>query len=184
MVTQVVFIALVVAVALQRAHEVSVSRRHEAHLLATGGRLHAQHQMKWMQALHGAWLVAMPLEVLAADRPFVPPLAVVAVVVLAAGQWLRRAARQTLGRRWTVSVVTVPGEEVVQKGIFTKLRHPNYLGVVLEIAALPLVHTAWLSAIVFTLLNGALLRWRISAEERALAGDTDYDEAFRHGARA
>jgi len=184
MVTPIVFIVLVVAVAIQRAHEVSVSQRHEARLLAAGGRLHATHQMKWMQALHGAWLIAMPLEVLAAGRPFVPPLAIFAVLVFAAGQLLRRAARRSLGPRWTVSVVTVPGEQVVQEGIFAKLRHPNYLGVALEIAALPLVHSAWISAIVFTLLNAALLRWRIGAEERALAGDTDYDEAFPHGVRA
>lgn len=178
MVTPGLFIVLVALVALQRLAEVFVSRRHERRLLERGGKVHAERQMNWMRALHTGWLVAMPVEVLLFDREIIPPLALVALVVFVSGQLLRRAAMKALGPRWTVSVVTVPGERVVTKGIFSKLRHPNYFGVVLEIAALPLVHTAWVTALVFTLLNAALLRWRITAEERALTEDADYHDAF------
>ena len=103
-----------------------------------------------------------------------------ALALFAVGQALRIAAMQTLGRRWTVKII-VPtnAEPAVSRGIYRFVRHPNYLGVVLEIAALPLVHSAYLSALLFSVANGILLLFRIAAEERALRGDSDYGERFR-----
>ncbi len=178
MVTQALFCLLVAGVAVQRLVELRVSRRNEARLLQNGGAVHAPAQLTWMTLLHTSWLVAMVVEVLLWRRPFVAPLAIVALLAFAAGQALRYAAMRALGPRWTVSIVAVPGEHVVDAGIFRLLRHPNYLGVALEIAALPLVHGAWLTALCFTVLDAAMLRWRIGAEERALAGVTDYAEVF------
>ena len=91
-----------------------------------------------------------------------------------AGQALRMAAMRALGERWTVKVMTVPGAPPVQRGIFRWLRHPNYLGVILEIAALPLIHGAYLTTIVFSLCNAVLLTRRIRAEEDALTLDNGY----------
>jgi len=178
MVTEALFIALVGVVALQRLAEVVVSRRHERALQRAGGRIHDDDHMVWMTFLHTAWLVAMPLEVVLVDRPLLQPLSGVALVVFFVGQFLRRAAMKQLGPRWTVRVVTVPGEAVETEGIFRHVRHPNYLGVVLEMAALPLVHGAWVTSLVFSVLNGLLLRSRIRTEERALAADEDYGDAF------
>lgn len=178
MVTHVFFVILVAAVAIQRLVELWVSRRNQAALASHGGTVHAPEQLKWMALLHGAWLLAMPLEVMLAPRSFAPALAIVALLLFAAAQAIRYAAIRTLGPRWTVSIVTVPGEHVVDRGIFRVLRHPNYLGVALEIAALPLVHGAWLTALCFSVLNAALLRWRIDAEEDALTRVTDYAEIF------
>jgi methyltransferase len=64
----------------------------------------------------------------------------------------------------------------VTGGPYRFLRHPNYLAVVLEMAAVPLIHGAWLTAAVFSALNAALLSHRIPAEERALGAA--YAEAF------
>ena len=183
MVTRDAFLALVALVAVQRLLEVVRSRRHQRALLARGGRVHAQGQMRWMQLLHGAWLLAMVVEVLFLRRPFVWPLAVVALGVFATGQALRLLAQRALGARWTVTVVTLPGAPPVTGGIYRYLRHPNYLGVILEIAALPLVHTAWITSVVFTVLDGWMLRRRIRAEERALAEDSDYARAMAGRAR-
>lgn len=162
------YIVLVLAVAVQRLAEVRISRRHVRALRAQGAVEHAAHQMPVMVALHAMWLVACLAEPLMWSRPVVPTLSVVALMLLLAGQTLRLWARRALGSRWTVPIITVPGVPRVTTGPFRYLNHPNYLGVVIEIAALPLVHTAYVTAGVFTLANGLLLTWRIAAEEHAL----------------
>jgi len=183
MVTQTMFAALVFAVIVQRLWEVSLSRRHEAALRAAGGVEHAAQQMPWMIALHASWLLCMLLEVFVLRRQVAWYVALVALLVFGVGQGLRLWAMRTLGTRWTVKVITLPKAAPVVDGPFRYLRHPNYLGVVLEIAALPLVHGAWLTAVVFTLANGFLLARRIRAEETALSVETDYVQRFRGKAR-
>ena len=172
------YVILVLAVATQRMLEVRVSRLNEAELRARGGREHAHAQMPFMVALHGCWLVATVGEVVLLDRPFHRELALPALLVFCVGQVLRVVAIHALGSRWTVKVMVVPGEPPVSGGIFRFLRHPNYLGVILEIAALPLIHTAWLTALAFSVGNGLLLRARIRAEERALSETSDYEARF------
>lgn len=172
------FFLLVCAVALQRVLEVRVSRLNEADLARRGGREHAAEQMPVMVAVHGAWLVCTWLEVWLLDRPFRRWLALFALVAFAVGQVLRLLAIHQLGERWTVKVITVPGAPPVTGGIFRYLRHPNYVGVIIEIAALPLIHGAWLTALVFSVANGVLLSRRIAAEERALGASSDYDREF------
>ncbi len=95
-------------------------------------------------------------------------LSLLALVTLIAGQGLRYAALLSLGWRWTVRVMTIPGLPPVRNGIYRYLRHPNYLGVVLEILAVPLLHSAYVTAIVFSLANMLLLTARIRTEDRAL----------------
>jgi methyltransferase len=114
----------------------------------------------------------MIVEVVGLARPFVPVLAAGALLILVIGQSLRYAAIRTLGWRWTVRIMTLPDAPLIRSGIYRYLRHPNYLGVALEIAAVPLLHTAYLTAVLFTLANACLLAVRIRAEERALRVDT------------
>src|SRR5690606_28282517 len=122
------FTFLVSLVALQRALELRRSRRNEAFIRARGGREHAAWQMPFMRALHVGWLASTLLEVWLAHRPFEPWLAAVAVIAFTAGQLLRRAAMKTLGSRWTVRVMTIPGLPPIKRGIYEHIRHPNYLG--------------------------------------------------------
>jgi methyltransferase len=96
-------------------------------------------------------------------------LSVFAGIVLGAAMALRWWTLATLGERWTTRVLVVPGEEMVSSGPYRWLRHPNYLAVVLEIAAIPMIHCAWLTALVFTIANLVLLRERIRVEEEALS---------------
>ena len=123
-----------------------------------------------MVALHTGLLVGCFLEVAVAHRPFLPALGwpMLAVVLLAQG--LRWWCIATLGVRWNTRVIVVPGLPLVTAGPYRILRHPNYVAVVAEGLALPLVHTAWVTATVFTVLNAALLTVRIRCEDRALAG--------------
>ncbi len=181
MVTRIAFTALVAAVAVQRLFEMRRSRRHERWLRANGAIERASWQVPLMAALHGAWLVGMCVEVWLLAPPFRPRVAAIALAVFACGQGLRLLAMRALGSRWTIRILTLPFEPPVTTGVYRHLRHPNYLGVILEIAALPLVHGAiWTSAIA-SVANAALLVWRIRAEERALATDNGYVAMF--GAR-
>ena len=176
--TRVIFVVIVLALVLQRLLELRLSRHHEADILARGGREHGADQFGWMKALHTAWFIAMLTEVLLLDRPFIPWLFAMACVVFIIGQALRYAAILTLGPRWTVRVMTLPDEPLVTRGIYRHVRHPNYAGVILEVAAVPLLHTAYLTSLVFTLTNAALIAVRIRTEERALELDNHYRRAF------
>ncbi len=181
-ITQGIFLGLVALLIAQRLVEMAISRRNEARIIAAGGREHAPGQFKVMALLHTAWFVAMVVEVLLdhprTGAPFLPWLAGVALGVTLLGQTLRYLAITTLGWRWSVRVMTVPEAPVVAGGVYRFIRHPNYLGVILEIAAVPLLHGAWITATSFTIANGLLLFWRIRTEERALAEANDYADAF------
>lgn len=172
------FTAVVALVAAQRLWELRRSAAHEASLRAAGGREHAPEHMAWMRALHGGWLAAMVVEVWLA-RPSPPGYVTLgALAVFVVGQALRVAAMRELGTRWTVKIITLPGRRAIDTGVFSYVRHPNYLGVVLEIAALPCAGGAYATAVLASLLNGLLLRARIAAEERALSEDCGYDSAL------
>jgi len=77
---------------------------------------------------------------------------------------------RTLGERWTVKIWVLPGEPLVERGPYRWLRHPNYVAVVLELIAAPMMFGAWRTTIVITLLNALALRVRIREEEKALQG--------------
>jgi methyltransferase len=183
MVTRVAFTVIVIAVALQRLFEVRVSRRHEHALRMRGAVESAAWQMPFMVVLHTAWLASMVVEVWLLVPAFPPWMAVVACVVFAAGQTLRLLAMRALGSRWSVRVLTMPSADPVTRGIYRHVRHPNYLGVVLEIASLPLIGGAVWTAAVFSLANAVMLTARIRAEEAALMHDNAYGQHFGSHAR-
>lgn len=176
--TRLLYTLLVAAVAVGRLIELRIAERHRRSLLAGGAFEAGAGHYPWMVALHTAFLIACPLEVWLLDRPFLPGLAGAMLVVLALAVALRWWVIATLGQRWTTRILCLPGAPPVTGGPYRLLRHPNYLAVVAEIAALPLVHTAWITALVFSLLNAWLLRVRIRAEEAALASVSDYDSVF------
>jgi methyltransferase len=166
--TQLLFTALVAAVGLERLAEMVVSKRHAAWAFARGGVEAGRGHFPVMVALHTALLVGAVVEVVAVDRPFLPALGwpMLALVLLAQG--LRWWCITTLGPQWNTRVIVVPGASLVAAGPYRLLRHPNYVAVVVEGLALPLVHTAWVTAVVFTVLNLVLLSVRIRVEEQAL----------------
>jgi len=106
-------------------------------------------------------------------------LSALALSIFLLGQVLRYAAIRTLDWRWTVRIMTLPDAPPIEAGVYRYIRHPNYLGVILEIAAAPLLHTAYLTSIVFTLANAGLLIARIRAEERALNRHNAYEQVFK-----
>jgi len=161
------YLAVLAAVALERAVELRLSERNARRALARGGVEHGRGHYPVMVALHTSFLVACAAEAIAFPRP-PPPTALLALAGVLCAQGLRWWAVASLGERWSTRVVVVPGLPPVTGGPYRWLRHPNYLAVVLEVASLPLAWGSWRTALLFSLGNAALLRVRIRAEERAL----------------
>ena len=178
MTTDRIFVVFVALIAAERLGELRVSRQNERRLRELGAREHASEHFIFMQLLHTLWLVSSVLEVTLLRASFQPWVSALAALGFGVGQCLRYAAIHALAGRWTVRVLTLPGAAPVTGGIYRYLRHPNYLGVVLEIAALPLMHSAWRTAVVFSLANAALLAVRIRKEELALHENGGYAEAL------
>ena len=164
------YTALVLAVAAERLAELAVASRNARWSLARGGTEAGRGHYPVMAALHTALLAACLAETWLAGRPFVPWLGWAMVAVVAAAQALRWWCVRTLGRRWNTRVIVVPGLPLVTGGPYRWLRHPNYVAVAAEGAALPLVHGAWLTSVLFTVLNAALMTVRVRCEDMALTG--------------
>lgn len=162
------YAALLLAVGVQRLAELRVARRNARAARARGAVEAGAAHYPWMVALHATLPAACLIEVWALDRPWVPALGASMLALLAAATVIRCWVIATLGGRWTTRVLYVPGDPLVTGGPFRWVRHPNYLVVAAEVAALPLVHTAWITAIVFSIGNAVLLAIRIAAEDDLL----------------
>ncbi len=164
-----VFVVVVALVALERLAELIVSQRNAAWSFARGGHETGQGHYPAMVALHTGFLVAMLVEALV-RRPEVPSALAWSMLALAvAAQALRWWCIATLGPQWNTRVIVVPDLAPVRTGPYRFLAHPNYVAVVVEGIALPLIHACWITAAGFTILNAALLRVRLRVENDALA---------------
>jgi methyltransferase len=167
------FVVVVALVALERLAELVVSRRNAAWSFARGGVETGRGHYGVMVALHSGFLVAMLVEAFV-RRPEVPPaLAWSMLGLVLASQALRWWCIVTLGPRWNTRVIVIPGLPPVRSGPYRLLAHPNYLAVVVEGLALPLVHCCWITAAAFTVLNAVLLTVRLRVENAALASLPD-----------
>ena len=167
------FVVVVALVAVERLAELVLSGRNAAWSFARGGVESGRGHYRVMVALHSGFLVAMLVEAVV-RRPEVPPaLAWSMLGLVLASQALRWWCIVTLGPRWNTRVIVVPGLPPVRSGPYRLLAHPNYLAVVVEGLALPLVHGCWITAAAFTVLNAALLTVRLRVENAALASLPD-----------
>lgn len=166
--SRIAYTVLIALIAAQRLWELDVSKRNLRVLRARGGTEAGSGHYPWMVLLHSAFLVSCVAEVWVLNRPWLPLIGLVAMIVLIAALGLRWWALRSLGDRWTTRVIVVPGETLVSSGPYRWFRHPNYLAVIMEIAAIPLLHCAWITAAVFSLANLVLLKIRIDAEDGAL----------------
>ncbi|OSC43232.1 isoprenylcysteine carboxyl methyltransferase family protein [Mycobacterium decipiens] len=164
------YILLIVAVAVERVVELVVSNRNLAWSRARGGIEFGARHYPTMVTLHIGLLMGCLVEVLALHRPFVGALGWPMLALVVGAQVLRWRCITTLGPQWNTRVVVIPDAPRVTGGPYRFFSHPNYVAVVVEGIALPLLHGAWITALVFTVLNAALLRTRIGVENAALAG--------------
>ena len=168
----IAYLVLILLTGGERIVELVVSKRNAAAAFARGGIEYGQSHFPWMVALHTGFLLACIAEVFLLDRPFIPalgwPMLVIALLCQAGRYW----CIASLGSQWNTRVIVVPGAGAVRaKGPyrFSWLPHPNYLIVAVEGIGLPLVYSAWITAVAFTVLNAVLLlRFRIPTENEAL----------------
>jgi len=166
--SEVLFTALVLLVGAERVAELVVSRRNAAWSRQRGGVEYGQRHFPFMVALHVGLLVGALVEVWLREPSFVPALGWPMLVLVLAAQALRWWCISVLGPQWNTRVIVAPGLPLVTRGPYRWLRHPNYVAVVVEGLALPLVHSAWVTAVAFTVLNAAVLSVRLKVETEAL----------------
>jgi methyltransferase len=157
-------VIVIALVALQRLAELLYAARNTRRLRRRGAVEHGRGHYPLFVALHGLWLIAILVAVPADASIDWLPLALFVLLQLA-----RLWIVATLGPYWTTRIITLPGAPLIRNGPYRFLRHPNYLVVIGEIALLPLAFGAWRIALVFSLLNLALLAWRRRVENAALA---------------
>lgn len=170
----IAFLLLLAAVAALRLLELRISRRHQQQLVARGAAKIDEPRFRWMVLLHTAVLIGAALEVILLKRPFIPLLTAVMFAVFLAANAVRWWVIRTLGDHWNVQVIDSTRLGVVASGPFRFVRHPNYAAVFAEMLSLPLIHTAWITAVAGSLAHVAVLGQRLSTEERILFANPEY----------
>jgi methyltransferase len=173
-VSRAAFVVLVALVGASRLLELRISRRHARVLAAAGARGVPEPAFLWMVLVHVVVLAGAPLEVVLLRRRARPVLAAAMVGLVALATGLRWWVIGTLGSHWNVRLVDSTRLGIVTSGPYRWVRHPNYVAVALELAALPLVHGAWVTALLGTLADALVLRRRVAAEEAVLLADPTY----------
>jgi methyltransferase len=160
-------VVAVLLVAAQRLFELRLARRNERRARARGAVERGKGHYPLIVGLHSLWLVSTLVEGLLRG-PVFPVYWPAALALFLLVQPLRYWALLSLGESWNTKILIVPGAKPVRNGPYRYLNHPNYVVVVVEILTFPLLFGAWITALVFTILNAAVLRVRIGEENRAL----------------
>jgi methyltransferase len=170
----IAYLALLVLVGIGRLVELGISRRNQGQLEKQGVRKIVEPHFRWMVLLHGGILAAAAFEVIFLRRPLIPALAITMGALFVLANVLRWWVIRTLAGHWNVEVMASSHVGVVTSGPYRWVRHPNYVAVVAELFALPMIHTAWITALAGTAANLELLRRRLSVEDGVLMASPAY----------
>jgi methyltransferase len=179
----IAFLGLLLAVALLRIAELQISRKHQKEMIARGAAKVDEPRFRWMVILHAAVLIGAAVEVLFLHRPFIPALAALMFAIFLAANAVRWWVIRTLGNHWNVQVMDSTRLGVITSGPFRYVRHPNYAAVFAEMLSLPLIHTAWITAVAGSVAHIAVLSQRLSTEERVLLANPEYRDTMGHKPR-
>ena len=172
------YIWLLVLVGIERIVEVGISRRNQDKLKLQGVRKVHEPHFRWLVLFHAAVLLAAGAEVLFLHRPLIPALAVPMAAIFILSNVLRYWVIGLLAGLWNIQIMDSANIGVVTSGPYHWIRHPNYVGVVMEVFSLPMIHTAWITAIVGTSLYMEILRRRLKIEDHVLMSNPAYREAM------
>jgi methyltransferase len=175
----VLFLVLLVAVAAMRIFELRISKKHQRQITARGGAKAKDPVFPCMAMFHTLVLIGAAAEVVFLHRPFLPALAIPMLALFIFANIVRWWVIRTLGEHWNVQVMDSTKLGVITSGPFRYVRHPNYAAVFVEMIALPLIHTAWITALAGAVVHVVVLIFRLSAEERVLFADSEYAAAMR-----
>jgi len=170
----ILFITLLLAVAALRIFELRISKRHQQRMTSRGAAKVKDPYFRWMAMFHTLVLIGAAGEVVFLNRPFRPALAAPMFVLFLAANVVRWWVIRTLGEHWNVQVVDSTKLGFVASGPFRYVRHPNYAAVFVEMIALPLIHTAWITALVGAFAHIIVLSLRLSVEDPVLLSNPDY----------
>ena len=168
------YLALLALVGLGRLVELGISRRNQRKLEKQGVRKIAEPHFRWMVITHAGVLAGSAAEVILLHRPLIPALAISMLVLFVLANALRWWVIRTLAGHWNVEVMASSRVGVVTAGPYRWVRHPNYVAVVVELFSIPMIHTAWITAILGSLANLEILRRRVRVEEGMLMADPAY----------
>ncbi len=154
--------------------ELVISRAHHRRMQANGAAVVRERHFPAMILLHGGVLIAAGAEVIFLHRPFIPALAISMFVLLVLSNAMRAWVIVTMRDHWTAQVMNSVDLGVVHDGPYRWVRHPNYVAVFVEIIAIPLIYSAWITAIAATALNVWVLRQRLRVEDSLLLANPDY----------
>jgi methyltransferase len=172
------YLILLCVVAVLRLCELRISRRHQQEMITRGASKVDEPRFRWMVVLHTGVLIGAAVEVVFLKRPFIPVLAAVCFPLFLAANAVRWWVIRTLGEHWNVQVMNSTGLGVITSGPFRYVRHPNYAAVFTEMLVLPLIHTAWITAMVGSAAHILVLSQRLRTEEQVLFSDAHYRDAM------
>ena len=176
--SEILFLVLLLAVAAMRIFELRISKRHQQEITARGGSKVKDPIFRWMAMFHTLVLIGAAVEVVFLHRPFIPALAIPMIALFIFANLVRWWVIRTLGQHWNVEVMDSTRLGVITTGPFRYVRHPNYAAVFVEMIALPLIHTAWITALAGAIAHTIVLTLRLSTEERVLFANPDYAAAM------
>lgn len=176
--SQIAFLALLAAVGAGRLIELGISRRNQKRMRAGGARLVPDFHFLWMVLWHGGILLGAAAEVIFLRPPFLPALAVPMMLLFVFSNLLRWWVIRALAVHWNVQVMDSASLGVVSHGPYRWIRHPNYVAVFLEVVSLPLLHTAWRTALVAGVVTVFVVSRRLAVEEAVLLQNPAYREAM------
>jgi methyltransferase len=168
------YLALLAVVGIGRLAELVISRRNQKRLEARGVQKVREPHFRWMVALHGAILVCAGAEVLFLHRPLIPALAIPMLVLFVLSNLLRWWVIRILAGHWVVQIMDSSHIKIVDSGPYRWVRHPNYVGVIAEVFSLPMIHTAWITALAGALGYMEILRRRLKLEDGFLLANPAY----------
>jgi len=174
----IAFLALLLAVGFLRIFELRVSRRHQQQMIAGGATKIKDPGFAWIVLLHTAVLIGAALEVILLHRPFIPILSAVMLLIFLSANAVRLWVVRTMGKHWNVQVMNSTSLGVVTSGPFRFVRHPNYAAIFVEIFSLPMIHTAWITAVLGVVGYAVTISQRIAVEEKVLFANPDYRAAM------
>jgi methyltransferase len=177
-ISRIAFLCLLAGVGAGRLIELRISQRNQRRMLERGAQLVPDMSFGWMVLWHGGILVSAAIEVVVLARPFLPELAVPMLLVFIFANFLRWWVIRALAEHWNVQVMNSAGLGVVTRGPYRWIRHPNYVAVFLEMVALPLIHTGWITVVAAAASTVAVLARRLSVEEAVLLESPVYREAM------
>jgi len=173
-VTRIAYLILLAVVGVGRFAELRLSRRNQKNMIAKGAARVSEPHFQWMVLVHTAVLIGAGMEVIFLRRPLIPALAIPMAILFVLSNALRWWVIRTLRSHWNVQIVNSAKLGVVSSGPYRWVRHPNYVAVFVELISLPLIYTAWISALVAAVGNGWVLHSRLAVEDRMLLSDAGY----------